>query len=151
MSEVRVRPATIEDHSIIVEFNQKLAKESEDLTLKPEIITPGVEAALRDRSKATYLIAEVDGRIMGQLMITTEWSDWRNADIWWIQSVYVHPEARRQGIFKSLYFKAREMAQEKGVASLRLYVERENLTAQRAYEKLGMTQSHYVMMEESLR
>ena len=88
---------------------------------------------------------------MGQLMITTEWSDWRNADIWWIQSVYVHPEARRQGIFKSLYFKAREMAQEKGVASLRLYVERENLTAQRAYEKLGMTQSHYVMMEESLR
>jgi ribosomal protein S18 acetylase RimI-like enzyme len=109
----------------------------------------GVSAALDDPSKALYFIAEVDGLPAGQLMITYEWSDWRNGVFWWIQSVYVVPEWRRRGVYRKLYAEVQRLARERsGVCGLRLYVERHNELAQGAYERLGMRRAAYEMFEE---
>ena len=101
--------------------------------------------------KGLYFVAEIDGVVAGQMMITFEWSDWRNGDIWWIQSVYVPAEHRRKGVFKSLYEHVRAEARRRGVVGLRLYVERENQAAQQTYIAMGMHLSHYLLMEETLK
>lgn len=145
---LRIRQASGEDAATIADFNRRMAMETEQLALDPETVRNGVRAALADKTKASYFVAEVDGAVVGQLMITHEWSDWRNGDLWWIQSVYVHPDHRRGGVFKALYQHVQRAARAAGAAGLRLYVERDNAVAQHSYAKLGMSMTHYAVMEE---
>jgi ribosomal protein S18 acetylase RimI-like enzyme len=145
---ISIRYAASSDAFTLADFNAAMAQETEALELDRDRLQKGVEALLADASKGFYLVAELDGVVVGQLMITYEWSDWRNAVIWWIQSVYVHPSCRKHGVFRSLYQFVRSLARSKGnVCGLRLYVEKENERAQKTYEALGMTCSHYQMME----
>lgn len=148
---VTVRPARPADAATIADFNRRMALETEALELDPATLHRGVTAALADPAKARYAVAEADGRLVGQLMVTLEWSDWRDGWIWWIQSVYVAPEARRHGVLAALYAHVREAAKGQGdVRAIRLYVESENAVAQRAYERLGMARTHYLVFEEAL-
>jgi len=145
---ILVRQAAASDAVTIADFNAFMAKETEHLVLDRTHLQKGVEAMIADSSKGLYYIAEFDGKVAGQLMITYEWSDWRNATFWWIQSVYVLPEYRKQGVFRALYQRVASLAQERGdVCGLRLYVEESNKRAQQAYEALGMKLSHYRMMD----
>jgi len=145
--KIQVRAARLEDAPVIVEFNAALAWETEHLRLDPATLDRGVRAGLADAAKARYFVAEVDGRVVGQLMLTLEWSDWRDGEIWWIQSVYVHADFRRAGVFTAIYRHVEALAMEQHAAGLRLYVVLENGAAQKTYERLGMTRSEYVVME----
>ncbi len=145
-----LRNATPEDAVTIARFNQLMARETEDKELPDEKILPGVKALLEDPVKGRYFVAEQDGQLVGQIMITYEWSDWRNATIWWIQSVYVRSDMRRKGIYRALYDKVREEAEKAGIETLRLYVERNNRVAQQVYEQLGMEETVYLLYEASL-
>lgn len=147
-SAFTIRPARPADAEVIADFNIRMALETEGVALDPAIIGRGVRAALADAAKALYFVAEVDGRVVGQLMITHEWSDWRDGDIWWFQSVYVHPDHRRGGIFRALYQHARAAAKEAGAVGMRLYVDDHNAAAQQVYQRLGMGISNYRVMEE---
>lgn len=143
-----LRRATLADAPTIVEFNRRLAWESERLELDLTLITPGVDAVLRDAAKGFYTVAERNGEVVGQTLITTEWSDWRNGWFWWIQSVYVREDARRGGVFRTLFEKLRTEAQaDPTVIGLRLYVEAENERARKTYRSLNMADTHYGMME----
>ena len=146
--EHAIRPATLDDLETIVDFNVRLAAETEDTELDRETGRRGVRALLADRARGSYYVA-CQGGIIGQMMHTREWSDWRNGDIWWIQSVYVHPDYRRQGVCRALYehLQARAAA-DPGVVGLRLYVERGNARAQAAYAALGMRQGGYLVMQD---
>jgi len=147
--QITIRPATPDDWQTIVEFNCRLAEESEGKTLDRAHVGPGVQAVLADPHKGRYLIAEAGGRAVGQLMHTREWSDWRNGDIWWLQSVYVHPDFRRLGVFRALFERLRNEAEaEPGVVGLRLYVEEHNTRAHETYRKLGLTNGGYFVMEK---
>src|SRR5262249_25671181 len=121
---MKIRPAQLSDAPVIAEFNARLASETEHLTLDRATLDAGVRAALSDPQKGTYFLVEIDGAIAGQLMITHEWSDWRNGDIWWIQSVYVDHRFRRGGVFKALYEHVRKLARQSKAAEIRLYVDR---------------------------
>ena len=150
-AELNIRQGGIDDGETITRFNAAMALESEGVSLDRATLRAGVEAALVDDAKAFYLLAEADGEPVGQLMVTTEWSDWRNGWIWWIQSVYVKPESRRQGVYRRLYQRLMEMARARGdIRGMRLYVMRENWTAKRTYEALGMSHSHYDLYETEL-
>lgn len=139
------------DADTIATFNQRMARETEDKELPEALIGPGVRAVLSDAEKGFYLVAEnAELGIVGGLMITYEWSDWRNAPMWWFQSVYVIPEARGYRVFGRMYQYIKEMAETKGVKMLRLYVEKENVAAQKVYEQLGMSESHYLMYEVTI-
>ena len=142
-----VRPARLEDAATLIDFNAAMALETEHLALDLATLTGGVNAALADATKARYFVAEVDNRIVGMLMLTLEWSDWRNGEIWWIQSVYVHPEFRRRGVFGAIYRHAEELARRSGAVGLRLYVVKHNAPAQATYAQLGMEMSEYLVME----
>ena len=143
-----VRTARPDDWPTIVEFNCRLAEESEGKRLQPEKIEPGVKAVLADARKGRYFVACEKERLVGQLMHTREWSDWRNGDIWWLQSVYVHPAYRRRGVFRRLFEHLhREAARDPGVVGLRLYVESNNTAAQRTYQSLGLMEAGYFVME----
>jgi ribosomal protein S18 acetylase RimI-like enzyme len=145
---VSVRLAAPGDVETIARFNQAMAQETERRTLDPDRLRRGVRAVLEDASKGRYWVAESDGRLVGQLLITFEWSDWRNGAFWWIQSVYVDPEFRGCGVFRSLYeHVAREAQAAPGVCGLRLYVEQDNRRAQEAYERLGMKRTPYLIYE----
>jgi ribosomal protein S18 acetylase RimI-like enzyme len=145
---ILIRQATDSDAALIADFNAFMAKETENLDLDRERLRKGTEALIADSSKGIYYLAESDGKVIGQLMITYEWSDWRNATFWWIQSVYVDPEFRQQGIFRSLYRYVESLARERGnVCGLRLYVDKSNVRAQQTYEALGMQCSHYQIRE----
>ncbi|HCS19908.1 MAG TPA: GNAT family N-acetyltransferase [Bacteroidetes bacterium] len=146
-----IRLAQHRDLPAIASFNQKMARETEDKELPDSLILPGVEAVLNDPLKGFYLVAETDNVLIGQLMITYEWSDWRNANIWWIQSVYVEKAYRGQGIYTALYEKIKEEARVNGVQTIRLYVEKENAVAQSVYEKLGMEETVYKLYEVTLQ
>ena len=149
--EFNIREAVVDDGETIAGFNAAMALESEGISLDRATLRSGVDAALVDETKAFYLIAEADGIPVGQLMVTTEWSDWRNGWIWWIQSVYVKPEARRQGVYRRLYKRLRDMAGARGdIRGMRLYVMRENWVAKRTYEALGMSHSEYDLYETEL-
>ena len=146
---IKVRKATPEDKDVIATYNQAMALETEDKVLPDDIISPGVERIFAEPDFGFYLIAETDKKIVGTLMITTEWSDWRNGLFWWIQSVYIDPDYRRQGAFRSLYeFVRHEARNTEGVCGLRLYVEKENLRAQATYHRMGMLETHYRLFEE---
>ena len=145
---VQIRPARPADAGIIAGFNCALAHETEALQLDPARVQRGVRALLRDAAKGVYFLAEADGAIAGQLLLTYEWSDWRNGNFWWIQSVYVAPEFRRQGVFQALYAHIEQLARSRqNVCGLRLYVERENRRAKRTYRQLGMSKTHYELFE----
>ena len=143
-----VRPATPTDTPIIAEFNCLLAKESEDKHLNPDTVVAGVTALFESTERGQYYVAEIDGKIIGQLLITYEWSDWRNGMFWWIQSVYVVAEHRRTGVFSSLYKEVSDIARhEPAVCGIRLYVEAENKRARDTYTALGMSHAGYEVME----
>jgi GNAT superfamily N-acetyltransferase len=149
---MQIRSATLEDLATIVEFNRLLAQETESIELSVELLTDGVRAALLDSNKARYFVAEVDGQIIGQLMHTREWSDWRNGDIWWLQSVYVVESARRQGVFRALVEHVTQLAlSTPGVVGLRLYVEEHNDRAAATYDRLGLAEAGYVVRERIWR
>ncbi len=144
-----VRRATPADAPVIVEFNRLLALESEGKTLDLTLLTPGVAAGLADPNKALYFVAEDGPTVLGQMMVTFEWSDWRNGWFWWIQSVYVRAEARRRGVFRALYEHVAQTARtDKGVIGLRLYVEHENHSAQQTYQRMGMEWTTYHVLEK---
>lgn len=146
-----VRIAQAEDGDAFVRFNRAMALETEDKQLDEAIVGPGVKAVFEDTSRGFYVLAESADEIVAALMVTFEWSDWRNADFWWIQSVYVTPEFRRRGVYSRLYEYVRDRARSTGgVCGFRLYVEKENTAAQRVYENLGMSASGYLMYEEAL-
>ncbi len=133
---------------VVTEFNLRLAEETEDLRLPPQRVSAGVAAVLRDPSKGLYFLAEQERRVCGQVMITYEWSDWRNGNIWWLQSVYVRPECRRAGVFRALFRHVRELAAASpNVWGLRLYMHADNERARQSYAQLGMTQTRYEVFE----
>ncbi len=149
---MKIRIASFEDVNSLVEFNQAMALETEGKQLDAQILQSGVEAVLHDEKKGFYAVAENEGKIIGGLMVTFEWSDWRDNWFWWIQSVYIQPEFRGQKIYSRLYDFVKQNAEEKGdVCGFRLYVERENNNAQKVYEKCGMKASHYLMYEEMIK
>jgi len=144
-----VRRAVPADAQIIVEFNRLLAEESEGKTLDLAVLRAGVAAALADPHKGPYFLAEENGTPVGQMQVTYEFSDWRNGWFWWIQSVYVRPEGRRKGVFRTLYqHVAAEAKRDPEVIGLRLYVERDNVRAHQTYLGLGMAWTSYLMMEQ---
>jgi GNAT superfamily N-acetyltransferase len=138
------------DAPVIADFNSRLAWETEEIRLDPAVIGPGVEAALADLARSRYWVAEEDGALLGQTMVTYEWSDWRNGWIWWIQSVYVTEEARNRGVFKALHASVCDAAREAGAVSVRLYVENGNSRAQEVYKRLGMHDAGYHVLEQTL-
>ena len=144
-----IRKSLPADAPTIAEFNIALAAETENKKLDPEIILPGVRALIENEQLGFYLVAEDADRVVGMLMVTNEWSDWRNGMFWWVQSVYVHPDYRRQGIYRSLYQTVQELSAEHAVCGFRLYVEQENIAAQKTYQKLGMTRTPYQMFEQA--
>ena len=144
---ITIRKATPADANAIIDFQLKMAWETEQLALVPEVVTKGVNAVFSDTSRGQYWVAEDTGNVISSLLITYEWSDWRNCEVWWFQSVYVLPVWRRKGIFRSMYLQIRNEAEKQGVAGLRLYVETNNSGAQNTYEALGMKSEHYKMYE----
>ena len=151
--KINIREATKSDIPTIVIFNELLALESEGISLDRTLLEKGVASAIEDPTKGRYFLAEITEsgikRVSGQLMITLEWSDWRNGLFWWIQSVYVDPQARRQGVFTALYRQVKQMAQDdSSVCGLRLYMEQNNATARSVYTGVGMTETPYQVFEE---
>lgn len=147
-SEPVIRRGQPRDLEALVEFNQAMAEETEGLSLPGERLRAGIEAVLADAMRGFYLVAEGGPGIAAALMVTTEWSDWRNGFFWWIQSVYVRPDCRRQGLYAALYRRVQAMADDHDdVCGFRLYVERENETAQRTYRSLGMNETAYRLYE----
>jgi len=148
---MNIRVAISDDTDSLVEFNQAMALETEGKRLSADVLRPGVEAVFRDTNKGFYVVTESEGSIVGGLLITFEWSDWRNKWFWWIQSVFIRPEARGERVYSRMYEVVKRRAAEAGnVCGFRLYVENDNYHAQTVYEKLGMQASHYLMYEEEV-
>ena len=147
---MNIRLATIEDTDTFVEFNAAMAVETEGKRLDPDVVEPAVRSVFTDTEKGFYVVAEDGGQIVGGLMVTYEWSDWRNAWWWWIQSVYIRPEGRGKRIYSLLYDFVKAKAKDSGAYGIRLYVETENVHAQQVYEKVGMNRSPYFMYDEQL-
>ena len=150
MNEIRIRAATLNDAATIAVFNLRMAFETEALRLNPSTVERGVRGVFADASRGAYFVAEQNGHVVACLLVTREWSDWRDGDMWWIQSVYVHDDARRQGVFKTMYAHVRDAARTAGVVALRLYVERHNDRARQTYAALGMSATAYEIMHEAL-
>ena len=149
---LHIRPARIEDAGLLARWAQAMALETENKILPDADVRPGIARGIADPSLARYFVAERDGLPAGTLMLTFEWSDWRNGLWWWIQSVYVPPEFRRQGIYRALHAHVRAMAEaDAGVCGIRLYVEKDNRNARRTYEALGMRDAHYRIYEQDTR
>jgi ribosomal protein S18 acetylase RimI-like enzyme len=145
---IQIREGRLEDAPIIAIYNQRMAKETEDKELDSEIVNNGVEQGLLQPDKCRYFVADAQSSVIGQAMVTYEWSDWRNGNLWWIQSVYVHPDHRRQGVFTKLYQHIETLARKDStVRGLRLYVEEENAEGQAVYKKLGMSHAGYHVFE----
>jgi GNAT superfamily N-acetyltransferase len=144
---INIRKAKAEDAATIADFQQKMAWETEQMTLIPEIVRKGVNSVFTNPSLGQYWVADVNGIVIASLLITYEWSDWRNTNVWWFQSVYVLPAFRRKGIFRSMYTNIKNEAHAKEVGGLRLYVETNNSGARKTYESVGMKSDHYKMYE----
>ncbi len=148
MSDIRYRKANHNDESAIIEFQLEMASETENLELDRAVCTKGVDAVFTDPSLGSYFVADSDGEIIASLLITYEWSDWRNGVVWWIQSVYVRPAFRKQGVYAGLYGHVRDLAEANAlVRGIRLYVDRRNAAAQAVYTRLGMNGEHYRVFE----
>ena len=143
-----IRTATPADAAVIADFNIQLARQTEARELDPAQVAAGVGALLSDSAKGTYYVAEHEGRVIGQLLVTLEWSDWRNGWFWWIQSLYVAESLRGCGVFRALFRHLRQRAAERSdICGLRLYVENENHRARSTYERLGMQRTSYHIYE----
>jgi GNAT superfamily N-acetyltransferase len=148
--EIEIKPAQLSDAYLLAQWAKAMAMETEHKLLEEAIVIAGMQAGISDPLKARYFIAYIDGDPAGTLMLTTEWSDWRNGDWWWIQSVYVAPKHRRKGVYRALYDHVYRMAEQSaGVCGIRLYVEYENTVALKTYEQLGMSDARYRVMEVS--
>ena len=142
------REATPSDVPVIVDFQVAMARETEELDLDREVLTDGIQALFEDPSRGRYLVAENDEDVIASLMITYEWSDWRNGNVWWIQSVYVRPSFRGQRVYAGLYEHVKRLVQaDDALRGIRLYVDRRNVPAQQVYTKLGMNGEHYQVFE----
>jgi GNAT superfamily N-acetyltransferase len=151
VENLAVRLAVPRDAETIVGFNLAMAEETEDRRLEPSVVADGVKTLMDRPQDGFYIVADNDGEIVGSLMITTEWSDWRNGVFWWVQSVYVKPEFRGAGIYRRMHEHVRRRAREhERVCGLRLYVDTGNDLARRVYETLGMHETNYRLYEESL-
>ena len=143
-----IRPAATADAAQIAEFNRRMALETERKALDPDTVLRGVQRLLAEPGLGRYYVAEQDGRLLGQAMITYEWSDWRNGLFWWLQSVYVEPGSRSRGVFGSLCRHIETLADRQGgVCGLRLYVENGNEAAKAAYRSLGFASAGYEVLE----
>ena len=150
-AEITIRPATFEDWETIVDFNSRLALETEGKSLKPTVVEAGVKALLAEERHGRYILAEIGGRPVGQIMHTREWSDWRNGEFWWLQSVYVHPDHRQRGVFRRLVQHVADLARATpGIIGLRLYMADDNRDARSTYERCGFQYEHYVVLEQLL-
>ena len=146
-NDLSIRSAKMADAATLVEFNQLLAQETERLELNQSTVARGVENLLRDPTRGFYVLAEENGSVVGSLMVTFEWSDWRDANFWWIQSVYVRKDFRRRGVYRKLYEHVCDLARQSNACGIRLYVEKENFGAQKTYAQLGMKESYYKVFE----
>lgn len=144
-----IRIAGPDDVPFLVDSNAAMALETEHKALARDVLTRGTQAVFGDPRRGFYLVAELDGKPAGCLLITYEWSDWRNGDWWWFQSVYVTPAARSAGVFRALYADVERRARAAGAVGLRLYVERDNERAQQTYASLGMEEEAYRMLRRS--
>lgn len=143
-----VRPATVADLDRLVEFNLAMARETEEKELDKDRLVTGVLGVFENPSRGSYWVCESEGWVSASLLVTYEWSDWRNGDFWWIQSVYVEPASRRRGAYSALYRHLLDKAREtRGVCGLRLYVDQDNASARATYERLGMGAARYDMFE----
>jgi GNAT superfamily N-acetyltransferase len=149
--EFRVRLGEASDLDFLVDQNLRLAQDSEGLALDPVICRQGVLAVLESPALGHYLIAETSGERVGSLLVTTEWSDWRNCAYWWVQSVYVVPEWQGHGVFSALLAEVELRARQAGSAYLRLYVDRSNTRAFEVYRRCGFSHEHYHLMEKPLQ
>lgn len=145
---INIRQAHREDIETIVAFQVAMALETENIKLDTDTVTMGVTALFDDPEKGVYYLAETDNKVVGSLMITFEWSDWRNGTIWWIQSVYIDKDYRKNGVFTTLYKHVKTIVQvSANLMGLRLYVEKDNLIAQQVYKNMGMNGEHYQLFE----
>ncbi|HEX8040161.1 MAG TPA: GNAT family N-acetyltransferase [Chryseosolibacter sp.] len=143
-----IRPATLEDIPVIAEFQIRLAAETESVHLDRALVSTGIHALFNDPSKGTYYVAESGAEVAGCFLITYEWSDWRNAMIWWLQSVYVAEPERKKGVFRKMHeYIIETISNDPAIAGLRLYVEKSNVRAQAVYRSLGMDGDHYTVFE----
>lgn len=149
-SKYLIGKGTTDDIKAIAHFQVAMAMESEGSTLDLERVTRGVTMAMNDEAKGQYIVARCEGKVVGSLMLTREWSDWNCQWYWWIQSVYVEPLHRGKGVYRAMYEWVKQVAREQNVSQIRLYVDKTNSTAQQAYQHLGMGETHYLMYEEEI-
>ena len=148
MTDIIIRTTTLSDAEIISEFNQLMAMETENKKLSQKVIDSGVRRLMQKPEYGFYLVAEIDNQTAGTCMVTKEWSDWRDGLFWWVQSVYVKTDFRKQGVYTAMYNKIRSLAAaEPDVYGFRLYVEKDNVIAQKTYESLGMKATDYLLYE----
>jgi len=148
--EIIIREAQPQDFRIVADFVVAMAYDSEEIELDPETVEAAVRTALNDRSKGVYYVAEAAEGLIGQALVTTEWSDWNCCEYWWLQSVYVVPQWRRKGVFGRIYRHILDRARDASAAAVRLYVARENERALLAYRRLGMDDTDYMVLEQRL-
>ena len=147
--QIKIRPATLDDVPIMAQFSSNIASETEDLVLDLDVVKAGIISLLNDKSKGHYYVAEIDGEVAGQTMITYEHSDWKNGTIWWIQSVYTDKKFRRRGVFRSLYNHVLKQATSERAVAVKLYAFNTNKDAHAVYESLGMV-THNIVYEKAL-
>jgi ribosomal protein S18 acetylase RimI-like enzyme len=146
--EISVRAAAVTDAGDIIAFQRAMARETENVELDPDVCTLGVLAVFEEPSRGRYFVAQSDGKVVASLLVTYEWSDWRNGSVWWIQSVYVRPELRRRGVYSRMYEHVKAIVEnDPGVRGIRLYVDRRNTLAQDVYRRCGMNGEHYMVFE----
>ena len=145
---ITVRRAKPGDENMIVGFQIRMAKETEQIDLDRDIVNKGVNVVFNSPEKGTYFVAESENKIIASLLITFEWSDWHNGNVYWIHSVYVLPEFRKKGVFKTMYLHLKNIAQkDENIRGLRLYVDKTNTNARKVYEIMGMDSDHYMLFE----
>jgi GNAT superfamily N-acetyltransferase len=147
---MKIRKSKLGDAEVIAAQNILLAEESENIHLSFETVFRGVTSLLSDKRKGFYVVAEENSNIIGQMMITFEWSDWRNTNIWWIQSVYIQKQWRKKGIFTKIFQYIQKQALKNQVKILRLYVYEHNIDAQRVYQRIGMEKQSYVIFQQEI-
>ena len=145
---MKVRKATIQDLETLIKFQVAMARETEGIDLQLEKVEKGVEAVLNDPNKGNYYVAEINNKVVSSLLTTFEWSDWRNGTVLWIQSVYVEPQYRRRGVYRSMYSHIKTMVLSSDeLNGIRLYADKSNVAAHKTYKNLGMNQDHYITFE----
>ena len=145
---MEIRQAKIAERLVIAGFQIAMAAETENLELDKATVGKGVTSVFEDQSKGRYFVAESNGKVIGSLLVTYEWSDWRNGNIWWIQSVYIKPEYRRKGVYTKMYQHIKSIVEnDESLQGIRLYVEKTNTVAQAVYKNLGMNGNHYSTFE----